>query len=42
MGPAIDQILRMQDTIMDLRHTDNFNSARGPLFNPNEADGSKR
>ena len=27
---------------MSVRHGDNFNSARGPSYNPKEADGSKR
>ena len=42
MGSAIDQILCMQDTIFSVRHREYFNSTRPPLYNPKEADGSKR
>ena len=41
MGSVIDQILRMQDTIVNVRHRDNSDLARCPLYNPKEADGSK-
>ena len=42
MRSAIDQILRKQDTMMNVRHRDNFNWACCPLFNAKETDGSKR